>query len=72
MPVVSLRKIMQLGGSKTIALPPGWLAACNLDLGDQALLIADGAVLIVPKGQRLEMKQVQRLVDIANREATKK
>ncbi len=63
---------MQLGGSKTVALPPGWLAASDLDLGDQVLLLADGAVLIVPKGQRLEMKQMQRLVSIANREAAKK
>jgi antitoxin component of MazEF toxin-antitoxin module len=71
MPFASVRKIMQVGGSKTVALPPSWLEAFNLRLGDELLVVADGIVLIVPPGQRVRCKQVEALAQIANRKATK-
>ncbi|MGA2628226.1 MAG: hypothetical protein ABSF63_14335 [Candidatus Bathyarchaeia archaeon] len=71
MPFASVRKIMQVGGSKTAALPPPWLEAFGLGLGDEVLLLADGALLVVAPGQRVQVKQLQTLADIANRRATK-
>jgi antitoxin component of MazEF toxin-antitoxin module len=62
---------MRVGGSKTVALPPPWLEALNLGLGDKLLVLADGALLVVPPGQRVQVKQLQTLVDIANRRAAK-
>jgi antitoxin component of MazEF toxin-antitoxin module len=71
MPFVSSRRIIQVGGSKTVAVPPAWLDACELDLGDKVLLVADGAVLIVPPGMRLTSKQLEPLIEIVNRSAAK-
>jgi antitoxin component of MazEF toxin-antitoxin module len=71
MPFASIRKIIQVGGSKTVALPPPWLEALNLGLGDELLVLADGALLVVPPGQRVQVKQLQTLADIANRRASK-
>jgi antitoxin component of MazEF toxin-antitoxin module len=71
MPFASIRKIMQVGGSKTVALPPPWLEALNLGLGDELLVLADGALLVVPPGQRVQVKQLQTLADIANRRVAK-
>ena len=62
---------MQVGGSKTVALPPAWLDAFGLRLGDDVLVLADGALLVVPPGQRVQVKQLQTLADIANRRANK-
>ena len=50
-----------------MSLPPCWLDACELGLGDQVLLVADGAVLIVPPGVRLTSKQLEPLVTIVNK-----
>lgn len=72
MPITTVRRIMQVGGSKTVALPPGWMEAADLNLGDQVRVVADGAVLIMPIGMRLGLEQVQALVEIANRTTTKK
>ncbi len=71
MPFASVRKIMQVGGSKTVALPPYWLEAFNLRLGDELLVLADGIVLVVPPGERVQPKQLQVLAQIANRRASK-
>ena len=40
MPFESVRKIMQVGGSKTVALPPSWLRALGLGLGDDLLVLS--------------------------------
>jgi len=71
MPFVSVRKILQVGGSKTVALPPPWLEAFGLGLGDELLVLADGALVVMPLGQRVQVKQLQTLADIANKRATK-
>lgn len=71
MPFASVRKILRVGGSKTVALPPSWLEAFGLGLGDELLVLADGALLVVPPGQRVQVKQLQTLADIANRRANK-
>ena len=67
MPIVNMRKVIQAGGSKAVALPPAWLRALNLDLGSDLLLVADGAILIVPQNMRLQSKSLEHLVQVVNR-----
>jgi antitoxin component of MazEF toxin-antitoxin module len=67
MPVVAVRKVLSAGNSRVVTLPPGWLDAAGLALGDDVLVIADGAVLIVPQGMRVERSQIDTLVEVANR-----
>jgi antitoxin component of MazEF toxin-antitoxin module len=71
MPITSSRKIIQVGGSRSVSLPPGWLDAAGLGLGDQILLVADGVVLIAPKGTKLQSKQLDPLIEVVNRSAEK-
>jgi hypothetical protein len=71
MPIKTVRKIMELGGSKTVALSPGWLAAVGLGLEDQVLVVANGVVLIAAKGTRLRSDQLAPLIQVVNRSAHK-
>jgi antitoxin component of MazEF toxin-antitoxin module len=69
LPIVAGRKVLGAGNSRVVSLPPGWLDAAGLTLGDDVLIVADGAVLIVPQGMKLESKQVQSLVEVVNRKS---
>jgi antitoxin component of MazEF toxin-antitoxin module len=71
MPIVSIRNIIQAGGCKTVAIPPAWLRAFHLDLGDRVLMVADGVIVIAPTGTKLESKQLQLLIDVVNRSDVK-
>jgi antitoxin component of MazEF toxin-antitoxin module len=71
MPIASVRKIIQVGGSRSVSIPPDWLDAAGLDLGDQILLVADGVILIAPKGIKLQPKQLEPLIEIVNRRGVK-
>jgi antitoxin component of MazEF toxin-antitoxin module len=71
MPIVATRRVIQVGHSKAVSLLPGWLEAANLQLGDSVLVIADGVVLIVPQGLKLQRSDVETLVEVANRKNTK-
>jgi antitoxin component of MazEF toxin-antitoxin module len=54
MPAVSKRKVLKVGGSKTVALPPQWLNAFKLDIGNEVELIYNSVVLIKPAGIKLD------------------
>jgi antitoxin component of MazEF toxin-antitoxin module len=71
MPIVSFRKIIRTGGSRTVALPPAWLNALDLKLGSVLLMVADGVILITPPGMKLQPKQLDPLIEVINRSATK-
>ena len=64
MPIISERKIIQVGGSRSVSLPPGWLNAAGLDLGDEIVLVADGVILIAARGTKLRPKQLRPLIHI--------
>jgi len=71
MPITSARKIIQVGGSKSISLPPSWLDAAGIKLGDKVTLVAGDVVLIVPSGTKVHAKQLNGLAEIANRRTAK-
>lgn len=54
MPACSRRRIMAVGGSKVVAMPPDWLAAFELHLGDTVEVIYDSVVLIKPQEMRID------------------
>ncbi|HXQ91960.1 MAG TPA: hypothetical protein VN739_03070 [Nitrososphaerales archaeon] len=60
MPIKSDRKIIQVGGSKVVALPPGWLSAYNLRLGDTVELFADSLLFIKPKALTIDSQLIRR------------
>ena len=47
---------MAVGGSRVVALPPDWLAALGLDLGDAVDVIYDSIVLVKPQSMRLDLE----------------
>ena len=53
MPALSQRRILSVGGSKAVALPPAWLAALGLDIGDDVIILYDSIVMIKPKGLKV-------------------
>jgi len=53
MPAVPKRKVLKVGGSGTVALPPHWLDPFKLDIGDELELIYDSIVSIKPAGIKL-------------------
>ena len=71
MPIRTKRRIIAVGGSKSVSLPPCWLDAADLDLGDEVTMVADGVVLIAVKGTRIDAKHLAPLVQIINRGASK-
>lgn len=54
MPAKIERKILKSGDSKVTALPPNWLRAFNLDLGDTVEILYDTIVLIKSKDTKLD------------------
>ena len=54
MPAKTERKILQSGDSKVMALPPDWLRAFNLKIGDVIEILYDSVILIRPKGLKLD------------------
>jgi len=61
------RKIIRQGTSKVVALPPDWLRAFGLDLGDEVDVVYDGVVIVKPQGLQLDpeflLKQFENLKD---------
>lgn len=41
------RKIINLNGSKVVALPPDWLRASHLGCGDSVEVVSDGPLVII-------------------------
>lgn len=48
------RKVLKSGASKVVALPPDWLRALNLGVGDTVELLYDSVVIVKPKGVKLD------------------
>lgn len=56
MPAKMVRKILQSGGSKVTALPPNWLRAFGIKVGDDVEVIYNSIVLIKPQGVKLDLE----------------
>jgi len=54
MPAKVSRKLLRVGDSKAIALPPDWLRALKIDVSDTVDVLYDFIVLIKPKGMKLD------------------
>jgi len=55
MPTLDEKKLMKVGSSTVVAMPPGWLRYHGLTAGDTVEVIADGKVIIrTKKGHRGE------------------
>jgi antitoxin component of MazEF toxin-antitoxin module len=54
MPALCKRRVLAVGGSKAVAMPPNWLCALGLDLGDTVELLYDSVVLIKPQDMRVD------------------
>lgn len=66
------RKILRVGGSKTVAMPPDWLRALELDLGDLVEVVYDSIVLVMPKTQELDLDFVIRELKLLGAHRRKK
>ena len=53
-PAKTERKVIRVGGSQAVALPPHWLCAFNLKVGDTVEVIYDSVVVIKPKKAKLD------------------
>jgi len=53
-PAKTERKVIRVGGSQAVALPPHWLCAFNLKVGDVLDIIYDSVVIIKPKRAKLD------------------
>jgi antitoxin component of MazEF toxin-antitoxin module len=55
MPARSERRVLKCGTSKTVALPPDWLRAFGLEVGDVIDVLYDSVLLIKPKHLELDL-----------------
>jgi antitoxin component of MazEF toxin-antitoxin module len=54
MPATSERRILAVGGSRAVAMPPEWLSALGLRVGDAIDVMYDSVVLVKPKDMDLD------------------
>ena len=54
MPAKMKRKILKTGDSKVVALPPDWLRAFKIQLGDSVDIFYNSIVFIKPRGFKLD------------------
>jgi len=64
MPAVSKRKVLKVGGSRTVALPPQWLNAFNLNIGNEVELVYNSIVLIKPAGMKLDHTLLRKEIEL--------
>jgi len=67
MPAKVSRKILQVGDSKGSVLPPDWLRAFGLNVGDTIEVFYDFIVLIKPLGVPLDLDFLKKELDILAR-----
>ena len=60
----NIRRILKSGSSKTVALPPDWLRALKLGLGDPVEVFYDSIVLVVPKDGRIDLDYINKELTI--------
>lgn len=64
MPAKIQRKILKTGDSKVAALPPDWLRAFKLDIGDSVEVLYNSIVIIKPKGFPLDPDFLKKEFDL--------
>ena len=55
LPATSTRHVLMSGTSKCIALPPDWLRAFGLEVGDVVDVLYDSLLLVKPRNLRLDL-----------------
>lgn len=63
-PAKTERKVIRVGGSHAVALPPHWLCAFNLKVGDVLDVIYDSVVIVKPKQAKLDPELFLRELEI--------
>ncbi|MHA1711542.1 MAG: AbrB/MazE/SpoVT family DNA-binding domain-containing protein [Candidatus Freyarchaeota archaeon] len=75
MPAKIDRKILQSGSSKVAALPPDWLRAFKLEVGDQIEIFYDSVVIVKPKGLKVDpnflVKEFKLMAELEEEATTK-
>lgn len=64
MPLKSERKIIEVGGSRSVTIPPSWLDAYGLRLGDTVEVFADSLLFVKPKNLVLDLDLIRRELQI--------
>jgi len=64
MPAKIERKILRIGDSKAAALPPDWLRAFNIDVGDKIEVIYNSVIIIKPKSLSLDADFLKKELDL--------
>ena len=54
MPAKIERKILKSGDSKVTALPPDWLRAFDINVGDDVTMLYNSIVIVKPKGFKID------------------
>jgi len=76
MPAKIVRKVLRSGDSKVAALPPDWMRAFGIDVGDTVELLYDIVVLIKPKNLKLDPdflgKELRIMAELEEKEGSKK
>jgi antitoxin component of MazEF toxin-antitoxin module len=69
MPARSDRRILAVGSSKAVALPPDWLRAFRLDVGDEIEVLYDSVVVVKPVALQIDehflRKEFHQLASVA-------
>jgi antitoxin component of MazEF toxin-antitoxin module len=60
MPLLVERKIIDVGGSRSVTIPPGWLAAYNLTSGDTVDVLVNSVVIVKPKWLNIDYELLVR------------
>jgi len=60
MPAKMERKILKSGDSKCTALPPDWLRAFNIEVGDKIDVLYNSIVIVKPKGFKLDAEFLKK------------
>lgn len=64
-PIIVKRKIVKLGDSLCISLPPDWLRQNDLDKGDEVFLLSNHDVRVLSPNSKVKVyQQISKLVDM--------
>lgn len=67
MPAKLERKVLRSGDSKVTALPPDWMRAFKIEIGDKVDVLYNSIVVIKPKGFRLDPEFLRKEFDLIMR-----
>ena len=60
MPAKNLRKILKVGCSRAISLPPDWLRAMCLKKGEIVEVLYNSVVIVKPQGMEVDFDVLKR------------